>query len=176
MSLRFEPMDEAAARTIHGWCYEPPYDIYDLAAEPLEALVGAFLEPQNAYYAMFDEEGGLVGYCCFGPDAQVPGGDYGPVAGRDAADIGLGLRPDLTGQGRGLGYVQAVLDFARDLFFPNAGHGDGSEECPGPLAFRVTVAEFNRRARRVWERAGFRPVARFERRGDGLPFVVLVRR
>jgi len=44
-----------------------------------------------------------------------------------------------------------------------------------PTAFRVTVAEFNKRAQRVWEKAGFRPVQTFQRSGDGIPFVILAR-
>lgn len=167
-------MDEAAARAIHGWCYEPPYDLYDLADEPLLGLLRAFLDPQNAYYGIRDEEGGLVGFCCFGRDAQVPGGDYGPPA----VDVGLGLRPDLTGQGRGLEYVQAVLDLARRLTLSEEGDAAARPasrvEPAGPRAFRVTVAAFNKRAQRVWEKAGFRMVQRFERAGDALPFVVLV--
>lgn len=157
MSLCFEPMDEAATRAIHCWCYEPPYDVYDLVAEPAEDLIQAFLDPQNNYYAIRDEDGDLVAYCCYGPDARVPGGDYSG----DALDVGLGVRPDLTGRGRGARYVQAVVDFAGRHF--------------SPAAFRVTVAEFNSRAQRVWERAGFRLVQRFGRTADGMPFVVLVR-
>ncbi len=174
MSLHIEPMDRSAVRAIHGWQYEPPYDLYDLADEPLLALLRVFLDPQNAYYRIIDEGDELVGYCCFGPDAQVPGGDYG----RQAVDVGLGLRPDLTGQGRGLGYVRAVLDFARCLFWSDAGTAAWPAALPadqgGPAAFRVTVAAFNKRAQRVWEKAGFRIEQRFERAGDGLPFVMLV--
>jgi ribosomal-protein-alanine N-acetyltransferase len=170
MSLYFSPMDEATARAIHGWRYEPPYDLYDLAGEPLPGLLLAFLDPQNAYYAILDNEGELVAYCCFGPDAQVPGGDYG----LPSVDVGLGLRPDLTGQGRGLGYVRAVLDFAREASAGGSEAGDFPTGEAGPPAFRVTVAAFNQRAQRVWEKAGFRIVQRFERSGDGLPFVVMV--
>jgi ribosomal-protein-alanine N-acetyltransferase len=174
VSLRFELMDEAAARAIHGWRYEPPYDIYDLAEEPLLGLLRAFLDPQNAYHAIFDEKGELVAYCCFGPDAQVPGGDYGPPA----VDVGLGVHPDLTGQGQGLGYVQAVLNFARRTSAMGSVAGALRDVSPAgegePPLFRVTVAAFNRRARRVWEKAGFRIVECFERTGDALPFVIMV--
>ena len=173
MTLRFEPMDEAAARAIHAWRYEPPYDIYDLAKEPLLGLLRAFLDPQNAYYAIFDETGDLVAYCCFGPDAQVPGGNYG----RPAVDVGLGLHPDRTGQGQGLTYVQAVLDFARRTPAARPAAGTLRSEPTAEeesIAFRVTVAAFNRRARRVWEKAGFQIVQRFERTGDALSFVIMV--
>ena len=32
MSLIFIPMDEANARTLVSWRYDPPYDIYNLPA------------------------------------------------------------------------------------------------------------------------------------------------
>jgi ribosomal-protein-alanine N-acetyltransferase len=170
MILHFAPMDEAAARAIHSWRYEPPYDLYDLADEPLLGFLKAFLDPGNAYYAMFDEAEGLVAYCCFGPDAQVPGGDYGPPA----IDVGLGLRPDLTGQGHGLNYAQAVLDFARRTPEALAAAGALPDGAADRRAFRVTVATFNHRAQRVWEKAGFQIVQRFDRAGDALSFVVMV--
>jgi len=113
------------------------------------------MDPQYAYHVLADEQGALAAFCCFGPDAQVPGGDYR----LPALDIGLGVRPDLTGQGQGSGFVSAVLEFAQRVF--------------GPASLRVTVAEFNERALRVWKKAGLKPVQTFPRRGDGKVFVVL---
>jgi ribosomal-protein-alanine N-acetyltransferase len=155
--LTFCPMDEAQARSILKWQYDPPYDLYDPGAGDVEETVQILLDPQYAYYALLTAEGELVAYCCFGADARVPGGDYGA----DALDVGLGVRPDLTGQGQGSAYVQAVLALARRTFSPSA--------------FRVTIAEFNARALRVWEKAGFRRVQRFQRGQDGRAFLVLVR-
>jgi len=157
MPFTFQPMDEANARAISEWRYDAPYDIYDPASDDVKVAMQLFLDPQNAYHTITDEHGDLMAYCCFGPDGQVPGGDYSAAA----LDIGLGARPDLTGQGRGLIYVKAVLDFARRAF--------------PPTAFRVTIAEFNKRAQRVWQKAGFQPVQTFQRSGDGMPFVILVR-
>jgi RimJ/RimL family protein N-acetyltransferase len=155
-------MDRASALAIVNWRYEAPYDIYDMVSaqageEEIEETVESLLDPRYHYYALFDQGESLVAYCCFGEDGRVPGGDYH----LDALDVGMGLRPDLTGQGHGLVYIRAVLDYARQTFTP--------------ATFRVTVAQFNRRALRVWEKAGFRPVQTFQRRGDGRPFVVLVR-
>ena len=123
----------------------------------VEPSVRSFVDARNGYWAMVDEWGDLAAFCCFGLDAQVPGGDYG----MPALDIGLGVRPDLTGQGNGSRYVSAVLGFAQRT----------SEQ----ESLRVTVAEFNERARRVWQEAGFSPVQRFERQQDNRPFVILVR-
>jgi RimJ/RimL family protein N-acetyltransferase len=158
MSLTFDAMDEASARAIATWRYDAPYDLYNLDADDLPGAVQAFMDPRNAYYVMVDGLEGLVAYCCFGPDAMVPGGDYGAPG----LDIGLGVRPDLTGQGRGLAFVSSVLAFARRTFAPEA--------------FRVTIAEFNKRALRVWEKAGFRAVQTFLRDPDGRCFVVLTKR
>jgi ribosomal-protein-alanine N-acetyltransferase len=157
MPFTFRPMDEASAGAILCWRYDPPYDVYNLDPDPEGSELGLLLDPANHYYAVDGEGGDLEAYCCFGLDARVPGGDYDAAA----LDIGLGVRPDLTGQGQGPVYARAVSEFARSTF--------------KPVAFRVTVARFNRRARRVWEKAGFRPGQAFEREPDGLRFVVLTR-
>jgi RimJ/RimL family protein N-acetyltransferase len=150
-------MDEAGARAIFAWRYPPPYDIYNLDPGRMEEEMPVFLDRDNAYYCLYNRGGSLVAFCCFGPEARVPGGDYSPPA----LDVGLGMRPDLTGQGRGRAYARAVLDFAATTW--------------APPAFRVTVAEFNQRARRVWQELEFRLVARFARNRDGMPFVILAR-
>lgn len=155
--LRFTPMDEASAREILNWRYEAPYEVYNLNLEDTDQVIGAFTNPEFAYRAIVDRAGELVGYCCFGLDAQVPGGDYD----NPALDVGLGVRPDLTGRGLGAAFVSAVLRVARDEL--------------APTEFRVTVAEFNERALRVWQKFGFQPVQRFERTFDGMPFVILAR-
>lgn len=157
MGFTFHQMDETSARTIQSWRYQAPYDIYNPGSGEVEKEIQCFMDPGHQYYRMADEQGELVAYCCFGLQAQVPGGDY---SGK-ALDIGLGVRPDLTGQGQGLAYVDGVLDFARVTFTP--------------CAYRVTIAEFNERARRVWGKAQFQFVARFQRERDGRSFVVMVR-
>lgn len=153
----FRPMDETAARAILGWRYDPPYDVYNPGSADTEGAVRAFLDPHNAYYGLYDDRETLVAYCCFGPDARVPGGDYSD----EALDVGLGVRPDLTDKGRGPIFVRTVLNFGRLTW--------------APLTWRVTIAAFNARAQRVWAGAGFRPVHTFQRNGDGSPFVILVR-
>lgn len=155
MAYSFEPMDEHTARIVLGWRYEPPYDLYNTPLQHIDKGVETLLDPLNGYYKLTGSMGDIVAYCCFGPDGQVPGGDYA----LDALDIGLGLRPDLTGQGLGSTYVAAVLDFAGEYF--------------KPPAFRVTVAAFNKRALKVWQGAGFQVEQTLLRKGDDLPFRVL---
>lgn len=156
MELVFRPLEKAQAHEIMGWHYEPPYDVYNMGRGDTTAAIQDLLRPEYAYHAILTQADELVAFCCFGKDAQVPGGTYEA----DALDIGLGVRPNLTGQGQGQAYVQAVLDFARRMY--------------APRVYRVTIAAFNTRARRVWTRAGFQLVQRFESTHSRQPFVICV--
>jgi ribosomal-protein-alanine N-acetyltransferase len=153
----FRKMDEPSAHKIIRWRYDPPYDMYNCDPNNAEETIKSFLDPQYQYHSLWDKAGELVGYCCFGEDARVPGGIYGA----QALDIGGGLRPDLTGQGLGSGFMEATIEFARRHF--------------APVAFRATVAAFNERALRVCEKAGYRRVQSFESLHAGKPFVILMR-
>jgi RimJ/RimL family protein N-acetyltransferase len=153
--ITFTPLDEPTAIEIVSWRYDPPYDIYNI--EDLDAAILYAIDPQNRFFAMRDATDKLVGFCSFGQDGQVPGGNYD----LEALDIGMGIHPDLTGLGHGTGYVAAVLNFAREEFAMEL--------------MRVTIAAFNLRAQRVWEKNGFRPVQAFKRALDDRDFVVLLR-
>ncbi len=115
------------------------------------------LRPDYHYYRMAEGGDALVAYCCFGPDARVAGRDYSS----EALDIGLMVRPDLNGLGRGGQFAAAVLEFAQRVF--------------PERVWRVTIAEFNQRAQRVWQKSGFHQVQTFARRGDGLAFGIWVK-
>jgi RimJ/RimL family protein N-acetyltransferase len=154
---RFKKMDEAAARQIAGWQYAPPYDIYNLPPDELEATIKGLLLPDLHYYSVWDETSSLIAFRCFGEDATVPGGDYSA----DALDMGGGLRPDLTGKGMGASIMEAAFAFARGTFAPNA--------------FRATVAEFNLRALKVCEKVGYKKVSSFQKVRSGRTFVILMR-
>jgi RimJ/RimL family protein N-acetyltransferase len=150
--LHFEPMDATRAGEIGAWAYPPPYELYDSRPDTAATL----LRPENRYHAVLDAGGGLVGFCCFGPDARVPGDSYP----EPALDVGAGLRPELTGHGGGAAFLRAICAFAE------------RELAAGAL--RATVAAYNERSRRACERAGFRELRRFEGPG-GREFVVLLR-
>ncbi len=159
MTLTFRPMTPADVQTFIAWRYDPPYDIYNIIVtdQECEGLVSFYVDPANRAYAIDDEYGVIAAFCSFGADGQVPGGDYSA----DALDIGMGVRPDLTGQGLGQQFANAVIDFAQCVFTP-------------PL-LRVTIASFNLRAQRVWVKLGFRSIQEFQPSGDGMPFVIFTR-
>lgn len=155
----FRPLAAADARAILSWRYGGPYAVYNPALTDLDAAVAVLTAPANAYFAAHDADETVIGFCCFGADARVPGGDYSDPA---PLDVGLGLRPDLTGAGRGLPFFLAVLALGRAHF--------------APARFRLTVAAFNERARKVYVRAGFRTIERFRRGGStaGPEFLVML--
>ncbi len=74
--LTFRPLDASDARAILAWRYEGPYAVYNPQPPDLAAAVAILIDPANAYFAARDETGALVGFCCFGADARVPGGDW----------------------------------------------------------------------------------------------------
>jgi [ribosomal protein S18]-alanine N-acetyltransferase len=144
--LRFtlKPITPDDARAISRWRYAGRYSVYN--GEP--SSVDSLLEPRFLYHSVYDERGELSGYFCFGEDARVSAGRRLGIYERESAlDVGLGMRPDLTGRGLGEEFVHAGLRFAKGAY--------------SPPAFRLTVATFNQRAISVYERAGFERVETF---------------
>ena len=143
------------ALAILTWRYLPPYDGYNFDPHTAQADLDYLLDPQNAFCAILNQSGELEGYCSFGLDGQVPGGDYKA----EALDIGMGIRPDLVGQGRGKDYAQAVIRYGAEHY--------------GARLLRVTIATFNTRAQRVWQKLGFEPIETFIKTNSEETFVVM---
>lgn len=139
LSIALMTQDEAEA--IAGWRYEPPYDFYNANADhrDLAELLDSE-QRSDRYFAARNAAGELIGYFGFGCEADVVG-------------VGLGLRPDLTGCGLGLSFLEEGLAFAQARFHPRR--------------FRLSVAEFNERAIKVYERCGFSRTRSFEHETNG---------
>lgn len=102
--LVVRPLTTADAEQIAGWRYEGRWRIYDPSPDDGPALGGA------DYMAVAGREGGpLVGFCCSGAEAMVPG----LVAQDDILDIGVGMNPAWVGRGYGPAFGGAVLDHYR---------------------------------------------------------------
>ena len=136
MKITYLPTDEISASEFLTWKYEAPYEIYNYDPANLEKNLAYHLDPANNIYSMYHDDE-LIGYCSFGRDAQVPGGDYS----EDALDIGMMIKPELTGQGMGSSYVASIIQHAKTEYKPKK--------------LRVTIMASNLRARRVWEKNGF---------------------
>jgi len=157
MKINYHLADEKSAREFVQWQYEPPYDIYNCPQEGVDDAVQYNIDPANNVYAMADQNEGLVGYCSYGKDAQVPGGDYS----EEALDIGLMIKPDLTGKGLGAKFAKGVIKNGMEKY--------------APKKLRVTIAAFNKRAQRVWKKNGFKITQTFNRNEDGLDFVIMTK-
>ncbi|MCA0989883.1 GNAT family N-acetyltransferase [Pseudalkalibacillus hwajinpoensis] len=131
-----EPMTEDTAKKIQTWQYDEPYSLYNLNgdSEVLSELL-------NGSYFLVTENNKLIGYFCFGKSAQVPAGYKENAYADSFLDFGLGLHPMYTGNGKGLRFVQAGLAYAYEKY--------------SGKSVRLTVASFNKRAKIVYERAGF---------------------
>lgn len=158
LQLSYRPADKASAREFLQWHYEPPYDMYNCPTADLEEALQYNIDPKNNVYAMFDQNDELVAYCSYGEDAQVPGGDYS----EEALDIGLMVRPELTGRGLGAAFAREVIRNGIERYTPKK--------------LRVTIAAFNKRAIRTWEKNGFQQTQTFKRKSkDGMEFVVMTK-
>lgn len=154
---QISPITNQKALLIITWRYDPPYGVYDLKPGDINGL----LNPTYRYHQVLDREGGLVGYCCYGLDAQVPGGDYSRTE-PEVLDVGVGMAPKHTGQGLGAGFVGEILDYAWKTYRPEI--------------FRVTVADFNLRSLNTFLSLGFKATGHFIREAGKMPFTQLERR
>jgi len=148
MKFSFIPMtDYYAHQIVEHWKYPGEYAIYDYINEADHMLdsdgwangIFAVLDEGEELIAelsieFFDESGQYTNYLDFGDETLI---------NTRQLWIGFGLRPDLVGQGNGAGFVTACLEFALARF---PYHGKYAH---------LGVAEFNQRAIRAYQKAGF---------------------
>lgn len=146
MEVSIVRMSERYARSIVDWCYKEPYDIYNMGGDE----EGIRELQEGLYYAALASKNELIGFFCFEKWAQVSAGNsYGAYEDKNFVDIGLGMRPDLCGQGRGHEFIIEGIEFAKRIY--------------GNKNIRLTVIRDNIRAIKVYEKIGFKPVMDFDR-------------
>ncbi|WP_139365727.1 GNAT family N-acetyltransferase [Shouchella patagoniensis] len=112
-----------------------------MTADPED--LAAFLDREDrgdTYFSVYENEQ-LVGYFCF------------QFQGEDELEMSLGMRPDLTGVGKGSSFLHGGLDFVRDKYHPKK--------------IILTVATFNQRAIKVYQKAGFIIVNTYSQQTNG---------
>lgn len=137
MQLFIRNMSENYAVQMLNWKYDAPYDFYnnELNTESIKEIL------ENSYYVVLDYNDKLVGFFCIGSSAQVPVGSQFDAYSKNFIDIGIGMKPELTGQGFGFTFFSLILHYIDENF----------EDVP----FRLTVAKFNQRAIHLYEKLGF---------------------
>ncbi|WP_054711113.1 GNAT family N-acetyltransferase [Bacillus sp. JCM 19041] len=140
------------ARQISVWSYDEPYSMYsmDSSIETVEELIA------GDYYAVYSQSM-LIGFYCTGRSAQVPSAKLQGVYSEGYIDIGLGLKPNMTGKGYGKDFMSFILD-------------EVLKHSP-KTRLRLTVAKWNTRAIRLYERFSFVEVKQFSR--NKMTFLVM---
>ena len=134
--MTVEEWNDAFAAEVETWTYEPPYDFYDTASDPEDAAAMRDPGKRDHFRAVLSEGSELEAFWWLDPKD-------------DAFEVGLGLRPDLTGRGLGEAIITAELDYVRERWRPEK--------------FRLFVTVWNERAIRLYERLGFVEVGREKR-------------
>lgn len=142
MRFRVRDMTADDARAIATWRYGAPYDVYDWGEDPED--LAELLAPAgwgDIWFAVEDPQTGeLVGFAELRHEKGL-------------VELGLGLRPDLTGRGLGAAFTESLLAFSRARWRPSR--------------FALDVLPWNERAMRAYEHAGFVRGGRYVRRFEG---------
>lgn len=137
MVYTFKLLDESAAMTVGTWKYDAPYERYSLdqGKECIEELLN------GTYYGVYKYDY-LIGYFCFGVSATIPTGDlYNIYQSKEYMDVGIGLKPEFCGKNQGEEFFNEILNYGTRTF--------------GYKKYRLTVAAYNERAIKLYEKIGF---------------------
>ena len=155
MNLTIKALDKNTARELISWRYKGDYALYNVETEDMEGEIAYFSDPENHYYAIFSGDE-MIGHCVFHGEARVAGADYST----DALDIGAGMRPDWTGQGKGSAMIAAIMAFGRKQYQAEV--------------FRATIAAWNIRAQKATTQNGFVEISRFNSERTGMEFIIFL--
>ena len=153
VSFHVVPMEIRHAEDICQWIYEPPYNIYGWQPwEQMHDLGIEFGDPElrsQQYVSVVNDHKALCGFAQLFPMEGV-------------VRLGIGMNPDLCGQGLGKSFVNAVVDLALKRY-PD-------------WEVDLEVLTWNQRAIKTYRKCGFTITDTYERRtptGDK-PFYCMV--
>ncbi|MGH9092633.1 MAG: hypothetical protein ACRDZR_14845, partial [Acidimicrobiales bacterium] len=91
----FRPLSAGDAHAVLGWHYPEPYSFYDLTADQddLEEFLDVTGWKLDSHFGAWDANGTLAGFITL--ERTEP----------EVIKIGLAMRPDLTGKGKGESYL-----------------------------------------------------------------------
>ena len=142
MKYTFQAMTQEQAEVIaETWRYQGDYSFYDMDADAED--LEEFLDSEKragVYFVVLDRDE-IIGFYSF----QQPG--------EDTVEIGLGMKPELTGKGNGAAFLEAGLQFAETRY--------------SPKNITLSVAAFNKRAIKLYEKLGFKETESFVQATNG---------
>ena len=114
------------------WHYNGQYAFYDMKndQEDYDEIISPQLRKNN-YFQILDADDNLVAFFCLDPDKKK----------KEQVEVGLGLAPNLTGHGRGREFMTVIENYIKNNY--------------DYQVIVLAVAEFNVRAIKVYQKAGY---------------------
>jgi len=148
MKLEFRAPVKSDIEDILTWKYDGIYSFYDnsIQKEKIE-WIESFIDSDDDF-SIYNEQNELVGNCSF-------------YYIEEFFCLGVQMRPELTGKGFGTEFVRAIINFGKKKY--NLTYID------------LTVAKFNKRAIKVYEKLGFKIIEEIVNtiRGNDYDFIVM---
>lgn len=137
---------EMALEIATEWKYPAPYDFYDATADPEDYAELVSEEARGDHFLAMMQKGVLVGYFCVFPTET-------------GLELGLGIKPSLTGQGNGRAFYQVIEAYLGDNY--------------DAKMVELSVAAFNERAIHLYKKCGFVETERYLQATNGghYPFI-----
>jgi len=148
MKLEFRAPIKSDIEDILTWKYDGIYSFYDnsIQKEKIE-WIESFIDSDDNF-SIYNEQNELVGNCSF-------------YYIEEFFCLGVQMRPELTGKGFGTEFVRAIINFGKKKY--NLSYID------------LTVAKFNKRAIKVYEKVGFKIIEEIVNtiRGNDYDFLIM---
>ncbi|WP_291579723.1 GNAT family N-acetyltransferase [Clostridium sp. UBA6640] len=148
MKFEFRAPIKSDIEDILTWKYEGIYSFYDnsIQKEKIESIKRS-IDSDNDF-SIYNEHNELVGNCSF-------------YYIEEFFCLGVQMRPELTGKGFGTEFVRSIINFGKKKY--NLSYID------------LTVAKFNKRAIRVYEKLGFKFIEEIVNtiRGNDYDFLIM---
>lgn len=148
MKLEFRAPIKSDIEDILTWKYDGIYSFYDnsIQKEKIE-WIESFIDSDDNF-SIYNEQNELVGNCSF-------------YYIEEFFCLGVQMRPELTGKGFGTEFVRAIINFGEKKY--NLSYID------------LTVAKFNKRAIKVYEKVGFKIIEEIVNtiRGNDYDFLIM---
>ncbi|MDN6129150.1 MAG: GNAT family N-acetyltransferase [Tetragenococcus halophilus] len=141
---------EEAVEIADNWKYPEPYSFYNMTAdkEDYDEIIDSGTRGENFFSVISNST--LLGFFCVFSDKD----------NTEEAEVDIGMRPDLTGKGLGLRFTNVIIEYL--------------EKNLKISVIWFSVAKFNKRAIKVYERAGFHCIKEKLQKTNGSEYAFIV--
>lgn len=144
MTFNIQKLSQDNAEVIADkWKYPGVCVFYDMTSDPEDyaELLTPSLRKNNYFQVMVDNQ--LFGFFVIEKASDS----------ENIVDIGLGIKPELTGKGLGQSFLLEILDYIRKNY--------------SAKTVRLGVVSFNNRAKKVYEKVGFKQTRIYDQPTNG---------